>query len=386
VIRGRAAAAASLAALFAAGCSARDTIAVTGSVGDDLPGYCEGSGPPVLVDGTCSGELAEDLFRHAVCGCGGLAFGGRVTTDGFDSRIAPYAPGGLGGDVASNVGVDGNQEMDIGGGLEAGGDGIEAGPVLRVAGDLISGGPLGRSSSAIEVGGSARVAGDVDVQSLAVGGTLTTRPGAVVVGEVSAAAEESAEISVPPPCRCEDALDVAAVIDEHELLNHDAELGLEPDALEGIEGDLTLELPCGRFYLGEVRGDGAGTVTVRATGRTALFVGGNLTLGQDLVVEVAPGAELDLFVAGNIQVSGRVTLGDPTRPRALRLYVASGGSIALPSGSTLAGNLHAPRADIASSASLEVYGALVANRVNSADAVTVHHDRAVADASDACTD
>ena len=381
MIRGRAAAAASIAALIA-GCSARDTIAVTGVAGDDLAGYCEGSGPAVLVDGTCSGELAEDLFRHAVCGCGGLAFGGRLTTDGFDSRIAPYAPGGLGGDVASNVGVDGNQEMDIGGGLEAGGEGIEAGPVLRVAGDLVSGGPLGRSSSAIEVGGSARLAGDLDVQSLSVGGTLTTRPGATVSGEVTAAAEESAEISVPPPCRCEEAVDVAALIEEHELVNHDAELGLEPDALEGIAGDRTLELPCGRFYLGEIRGDGPGTVTVRATGRTALFVGGNVTLGQDLVVELEPAAELDLFVAGNVQVSGRATLGDPARPRALRLYVASGGSIALPSGSTLAGNLYAPRADIAASATLEVHGALVANRVNGADAITVHHDRAVADASD----
>ncbi|HTE55034.1 MAG TPA: hypothetical protein VK698_29480 [Kofleriaceae bacterium] len=373
--------------LAAAGaCTARDTVATSGAADDDLPGYCAGTGPPVLVDGTCSGELAEELFRRAVCGCGSLSFGSDLVTDGFDSRIAPYASGGLGGDVASNQGVDGSQGMDIGGELNVGPEGIEAGPILHVAGDLISGGQLGRSSSEIEVEGAARVAGDVSVASLSVGGTLITRPGAAVSGEITAGAEESAEVSVPPPCRCDDALDVAGVIADHALVNHDAELGLEPDALRDVDGDATLELPCGRFYLDEIGGSTDGTVLVRATGRTALFVGGNISLQQNLDVEIGPDAELDLFVAGSIQVSGRAALGDPDRPRALRIYVASGGSVSVSAGLALAGNLYAPLADLASSAELEVFGALVVNHVNGAATVLVHHDRAVDDAGDSCVD
>jgi len=383
---GRARAAAAVFALAAGACSVSDTVATTSEAADDLDTYCEGAGPPVLLDGTCSGELAETLFRHAVCGCGSLAFGSDLRTDGFDSRIAPYAPGGQGGHVASNQGLDGSQGMFIDGEVTVGGaEGIEAGTVLEVAADLTSGGPLGRSGSAITVEGTARVAGDVTVATLVVGGTLITPPGTAISGEVTAATE-SAEVSVPPPCRCDDALDVAAVIGDHALANHDAEIDLVPDALSDIDGDATLELPCGRFYLDDIQGSSAGTLTIRASGRSALFVGGGITLQQDLTVELGPDAELDLFVAGNIQVAGISRLGDPARPRALRLYVASGGSIALSAGSALAGNLYAPLADLATSAELELFGALVVNRVNGAASVTIHHDRAVADAADTCVD
>ncbi len=379
--------AAAVLAVAVAACTARDTVATSGAGTDDLAAFCEGQGPPTLADGTCSGELAETLFRHAVCGCGSLSFGGDLTTDGFDSRVAPYVANGVGGHVASNVGLDGSQSMTVRGDVTVGGsEGIEAGDLLDVLGELSSGGPLGRSSSAILVGGGAQIAGDVTVDSIDVGGALITPEGVDVSGTVRAMTRETADVNVPPPCRCDDAVDVEAVIAEHAVVNHDAEIDLDARDLTGIDGDTELDLPCGRFYLDEIQGQTAGNVTIRAGGRTALFVGGNITLQQDLVIELAAGAELDLFVAGNIQVAGVSTLGDPERPRSLRLYVASGGSIALSAGSLLAGNLYAPLSDLASSAPIEVFGALVVNRVNGAASVTVHHDRAIADAADDCVD
>ena len=74
-------------------------------------------------------------------------------------------------------------------------------------------------------------------------------------------------------------------------------------------------------------------------------------------------------------MSGAVRLGDPTRPRALRIYVAAGGSIALPAGSVLAGNLYAPlRRPAPHRRRSSVFGAVVVNRVNGAARSTVHHD------------
>jgi hypothetical protein len=371
---------------LAAACTARDTVAVIDDSSEDREGYCEGEGPSVLVNDVCTGELAARLFRYAVCACGSLAFSAEFTTDGFDSRNGGYVPGGEGGDVGSNVGIDGNQTMTIGGELTVGSDGMEAGPSLEVDGDLSCGGPLGRSSSAIVVDGAARVAGDVTVASLKVEGTLVTRPGATITGEIDAPMEESDDISVPLPCSCEEAVDVAGIIEEHAAANHDAEIELEPDALRDIDGDAERVLPCGRFYVDEISGGTPGMVSIRASGRTALFVGGNITLAQGLTVELEPEAELDLFVAGNIQVGGELHLGDPARPRSLRMYVASGGSIMLTPGSTVAANLFAPKADLNSSAPLEVFGSLVVYRVNGSAGVVVHHDRAIEEAADTCED
>lgn len=368
---------------LAAGCTARDTIAVPAPVGDDLPTYCAGRGASRLVDGTCAGELAETLFHHAVCGCAALSFGVDLTTDGFDSRTAPYAGGGAGGDVASNVGLDASLAMDVGGDVTVAGEGVEAGTRLKVAGDLTCGGPLGRPGSVIEVEGAAAVAGDVTVASLAVGGALVTAPGAVLSGDITAPVQEEAAVEVPPPCRC-DALDVAAVVADHALTNHDDEIGLDPRGFAAVDREVTLELPCGRFYLDEIAGGAGASLTLRATGRTSLFIGGNVTLPAGLRVELDPGAELDLFVAGYIQTVAPVVLGDPARPRALRIAVASDGSISLPEGSTLAANLFAPASDLAAPGSLEVFGSLVVRRVNAGGSLAIHRDRAVSHAAEDC--
>jgi hypothetical protein len=375
--------AASALAILAA-CVARDVVAT--AVGDDRESYCQSSGPPVLVDGTCTGDLTAAVFRHAVCGCGALNLGGDLDTDGFDSRVAPWTAGGTGGDIGGNAGLDFGGDVGIGGNLIISGGGVQAGTDLRVRGDLDAGGGLGRPSSSVSVGGAARIGGDVDVGTLDVTGTLTTPAGSVQQGSITAGALVTAAVAIPPPCRCApgEIIDVAAIVADHRLANHDAAVGLAPDALADVHGDATLELPCGRFYLTRIQAVGGGRVTLRATGRTAVFVAENVTLDGLLAVEVAAGAELDLFVAGVLNLPGGVRLGDPARPQALRIYVASAGAINLSSGSLLAGNLYAPAADLTPSAPLEVFGALFVNHLALNSPLTVHHDRAVASAGDAC--
>jgi hypothetical protein len=374
--------------LCLAACTARDTVATAGG-GDPVDTYCQQSGPPVLIDDACTGDLAEAVFRHAVCACGPLDLGASVTTDAFDSRLGPYAPGGVGG----HVGVNGGLGSNGGGTLRVGGDvtvagtsGLQAGPTLDVAGNLAVAGGIGRSSSTIDVRGAARVGGNVDVSMLTVAGALTTTAGATVTGNVVAGSRITGAVSVPPPCRCDagDVLDIGAIVAEHELANHDADVGITPDELVDVQGDATLELPCGRFYLNRISAGGGGTITLRATGRTALFIGGDVTLNGNLTVEVAPGAEMDLFITGFLNLPGTARLGDPTRPRALRVYIASAGSIALSGGSELHGNLYAPQADLATSANVDVFGAVLLNRWTLSAPVNVHYDRAIEFAGDGC--
>jgi hypothetical protein len=68
----------------------------------------------------------------------------------------------------------------------------------------------------------------------------------------------------------------------------------------------------------------------------------------------------------------------------LRVYLASAGSIALSGGSTLAGNLYAPAADLATSAQVDVFGAVLVMRWVFSAPVGVHYDKAIEVAGDTC--
>jgi hypothetical protein len=365
-------------ALALVACANRDVVAIDAVA--DRNAYCQGTGPNVLVDGTCIGRLAEAAFGHAACACGSLSITA-LTSDGFDSRTAPWAPGGAGADVGGNGGLDFSGAVAVGGSLTIAGD-VQAGTRLDVLGDLDVGSSLGRPSSAIVVGGAARIGGDVDVGALHAAGTLTMPASAARLGDITPVPTTGA-VTVPAPCRC-DAVDVPAIVDAHRTANHDAAIGLAPDALANLHGDVALDLPCGRFYLTRIQADGGARITLRASGRTALFVAGGVTVDGILDVQVAEGAELDVFVTGSVNLPATALLGDPARPRALRIYADAGGAIELSAGSRLAGNLYAPAADLASSAPLEVFGSLLVGHLAVDGGLTVHRDRAISSAGAAC--
>jgi hypothetical protein len=386
--RGAGIAVAALAAAACAACTARDTVATSGAAGDSIAEYCGGDGPPLEVGGTCVYHLAATVFSHAVCGCDGLTLDPELKTDGWDSRSGEFEPDGEGGEVASDVFIHANSRMTVGSTLTvSGAAGIEAGPDLEVRGDLRSGGPLGGASSEIDVKGNASVAGSVMVGTMTIGeegtGALTTPSAAGVTGQVNGRVVEG-PVSVPQPCSCDQAQLMTDEVGRRALVNDDAELNFEPDRLVNVDGDDELPLPCGRFYLDEISGATEGkTVTLHVTGRASLFVGGNINLKQALTIAIDDGAELDLFVKGFIQ-AGVSLLGDPVRPRALRIYVASDGSLNLPDGSRLAGNLYAPTTDLNSPVPLEMYGALVVRHLNGTGSVTVHYDTGIVSGGDDC--
>lgn len=358
-----------VAAAMLGACVSRDTVAVA-------------TAGPRLSDGGCTARLASALFSKALCGCQHLDLNPALVTDGFDSRVGPWAPGGGDAPVGGNAGLSTPGVMEVGGDLIVAGSGLLAGPRLAVGGDLTVAGGLGRSSSAVSVAGSASIGGDVDVGSLDVSGTLTQAAGASSRGAIAAGARQVADVVVSPPCPCGAAggLDVLAVIAGHQAANDDAENDLAPTAYSNLNVDQTLTLPGGTFYLEGL--GGSGTLTVVVTGRAALSVRGNV-LG--LKVQLEPGAELDLFIDGSLGFAPGA-LGDPARPAALRLYATSGEGIHLTPVAPFSALLYAPDLTVTSSAATEVFGALVVASLIGGwdDHLTIHHDRAARSLGEAC--
>ncbi|AGC48444.1 lipoprotein [Myxococcus stipitatus DSM 14675] len=357
---------------------------------DDLEAFCASTGPLLLVGDSvtgaqvCSGHLAERAFRFALCTCERLSLSATMTTDAFRSTQGLYIPGGEGGSVATNGGVSANDLLRVGGGLSAGGpDGISLGSGLTVGGGLYSGGPLIGNVSA-QVTGDAWVRGDVGVASLTVEGKLAVPAGRVMSGAVTASEVRREPVDSVAPCACDEGarLDIRGLIENHARDNHNAAVGLDASTLEDFRGERTLELPCGRFFLTRVEGQGRLNLVVRE--RTALFVRDSITVGERLSVEVVPPGELDLFIGGDVTVAGQFLLGSPEAPARVRVYSAGTGALVISAGSVLAGNVYAPGAALNLSGNTEVFGSVFVRQIESSGGLALHYDEDVLSLGRAC--
>src|SRR6185503_13731304 len=250
-----------------------------------------------------------------------------------------YVPGG----TSADVGIDGElraiARVDVGGAVAvAGAAGAALLADLRVAHDLAIAGALGTGVT-VTAGGDAHLAGSIDLAALTVAGTLTVAPGAGLGGTVSAGATVRAPVEVAAPCACgtDDLVDIPAFVAGHAADNQDAAIGRAPGRLTYYHGAVMLDLPCGIYYVGPVRGDGA--LTLRVTGRAALLVDGDLSLGAPFTVELATDdAELDLMIAGILSSNQAISIGRADHPARTRVYVGGSGTIELSGDSQLAGN------------------------------------------------
>lgn len=353
-------------------------------------GSCTGAGPLVIVgdgESTCGGRVAARSFRYAVCTCDDYAASASLTTDSFDSTRGPYAPGGRGGSLGVNGRLAASAPLSLGGALWAGGSGLQAGSggAITAASDVRVRGPI-ESEAALTCGRDAYFGDRARATELVVTGTLTLPAGAAldVSGTTRVGGTVRAPVTVSPPCGCgvDDLLDVPALVRAHREDVDNASIGLRPNALEGRTGDRTLELPCGRYYLGAIGGSGA--LVLRITGRTALFVDGDVALDAPLTVTLVGDAELDLFVAGNVVSSSAIRFGSADAPARARLYVGGRGTLQLGADALFGGNLYAPRAELSTSGRVEVFGSLFVRRLAASGPVVVHYDTAVLKAGDGC--
>jgi hypothetical protein len=148
---------------------------------------------------------------------------------------------------------------------------------------------------------------------------------------------------------------------------------LDAAQLTGYTGDVSLDLPCGVYYVGPVHGNGA--LTLRITGRVALLIDGDLDATQAFTAELdTDDAELDLMIGGTLISNATLTIGRTDHPSRTRLYVGGAGTIQLAGGSQLAANLYAPLAPLALSGGATVYGSLFADRLDQSAPVMIHYD------------
>ena len=382
-----------LVAALLASCTTSDTVATIGGDGGAGPGpACTGDALPALIDGAgnpvCAGERAAGVFRRALCACQEITINESLLADSFDSREGAYRPGGAGGHVATNGKLESTGPVEVTGDLTVTGDpGVRVRPTLTVTGDLRTPGILDGVTTAVTIGGSADVGGDVTLAELAVTGTLRVPAEATlaVSGTLTQGALERAPVDVAAPCPCDpaDRLDVTGMVTAHAGANDNDAIGLDSAALSNFEVDTALALPCGRFFLDRVQSN-QGNLTVTVTGHAALFIGEAITLGRSLTIDLAPGAELDLFIADHINVAGDLRIGAPAEPARTRVYVGGAGGINLSAARVLAANVYAPLIDMSFSAGAEIFGAAFVGRIVASGPMRIHHDSSVRGAASTC--
>lgn len=329
---------------------------------------------------SCTGREAASTFTQGLCVCGDLDVAGSLRTTSLDASGAVATAGGA-------VGING--DLDVAGTIEVGS--------LAVAHDV-------GIAGAADIHGDALVDGDLDLA-----GTWRVDRDAWVAGDVDAASGDAgfviardlhqpvgrrhdtvtiggaiveAPFDLPDPCACDAAslVPVGAIVEEAAHVNDDSLRGVDPWALTGVVGSALAELPSGRVYFEEI--SGAGDITLFVQGRTAVFVGGDVSMAGSLQIELASGAELDLYVGGDLVVAGAVALGDESLSSSVRLWLARGMDVA--GSAVLYGDVYAPRATLSAAGDVEIVGSGFFGAVDLAGSLTVRYDRAILDAGDAC--
>ncbi len=327
----------------------------------------------------CSGKIAYDNFRFALCTCADLATSAGLSTDAFDSRRGPYLPGSIGGGVGINGPLTIGARIKIGGDLivsdARGITGNSAGP-LQVGGNLQSGGPLQLSSS-LQVARHAEISGDLRAADVDIGGQLIQPSGAALdsSGQQTIGQRREAPVAVAPPCDCDSPLDVAAYVAAQRMDNDNAVHEFDGTQLSQVQTPRTIKLPCGRLVAPQI--SGSAPITLQVDGPTALFVEGDIRVENDLEVEISAEGSLDIFVAGALVAAQALELGAAEQASRVRIYLGTTGSIQLDAGGTFYGNLYAPRAEISTSGPIEVFGSLFARRLAASGPISIHYDTSI---------
>ncbi|MBA2665022.1 MAG: hypothetical protein H0U74_22235 [Bradymonadaceae bacterium] len=353
------------------------------------PAQCRGGGRPIDLEGgdvdRCAGEVAEEKFRWAMCACQQVDLtSGGLYTDAFDSLQGPYVPGILGASVGINSNFKCTAPADIGGSLWVGGP-----HDLTLRGKVHMDMFAGRHASAgggvgIDVLQNAKVGATINPGGggIRVSDTLTVPATTSVGNGVTYGTLVREPVAVPLPCQCapDEILPIPAYIAASRDKNDNALIGLDPSLLNGATNFRRLDLPCGSYYL---NGINLGTdITIVAHGRTALFIDGNVNAAR-LTMLASPGAELDVFIGGDITAAG-LNLGSPAYPAATRFYFGGSRRLVLSDSVDVNGFLYVYPGEIHITKNTEVFGGLFANKFSVSARLTIHYDRRILNAGETC--
>ncbi|MBI5532897.1 MAG: hypothetical protein HY898_09295 [Deltaproteobacteria bacterium] len=323
---------------------------------------CQHPGP-ITIPGTdrCAGDLARATFLFAICSCTDIdTSSSGFSVGAFDSTTQTKLHTGSVGANGKFVGGSGS----IDGPLWAGGIGVTTQPVVTATNmtmtrDVVCGGDL-TTSGILGIEGDAYVTGAVlgGTGILSIDGVLhqpaSSPPPQGVTPKGGIVTEP---VTVGEPCNCSNPLDIASIVAPVKDDNDDAVVSLTPSSLTNF-GNLSLAIGCGRYYFDAITG---GNLSLTVAGPTAIFVAGDFDAVAS--INVLPGSQLDLFVAGNLHLSGAWQLGSSDAPANTRVYVG-GTSLTLDGAFAFNANLYAPKADVSiKNSAFGIKGALLARRI-----------------------
>lgn len=363
------------------------------SVGD-APAKCAGGGPQIDVrtktggDKRCVGNVAERVFRWAACSCEELIVSDLMSTDAYDSTLGRYRGGGLGGSVGTNARIEVNNDADVRGSVWASGQGrtkfdskTEIHQQLQAAGTV-------EFADDSNVRGDGYVVGDVTADDVRFHQALNVRPGSSLDGQISyGSLNRSSQVSVGQACdQCAaaDRIPVQEIVEERQgNANDNDRINLNADALTNLTDPTVLELPCGEYYLSEISANEK--VTIRADGRTALYIDGDVQVGNNLTIKPSSSGELDVFVNGDVVLNSASTIGDPAYPASTRFYVGGEGGWQMRDSVRVGAYIYAVPGGLVADDDLTVYGGVYAQQVDAGNDIDIHYDRAILDAGRNCT-
>ena len=382
------------ASMLALGCTQRTDLLPPPDLGsvksiDGGAPACSGLGAPVRLggsDGPCAGALAASTVNRAICSCDSIELANTLITQGGSGpntgQMGGGGSGGGGGGMpppsspsgSAGVASDGNIEVagsaEVGGSVTAGGSGgVGFDKPAQILGDLRTAGSL-EAMQIATVGGDAYVAGDVLGRPIVLG-TLYVSPTSNVSQSAANNYIVAQPIDVAPPCNCAagPVVDVAAAVTADATMNDNAAAGLDATALATTKGPTSFDLPCGSYYLPSLTTND--TLEIRVHGRSALHIGGDVSLADGLRVTLDDGAELDLLVSGDVTVTTGA-VGAPTAA-AVRLWLASS-TVQLGADATLSAIVYAPGAVLLSDQGLNATGALFVGNITTFGDVSVRFD------------
>ena len=198
----------------------------------------------------------------------------------------------------------------------------------------------------------------------------------------------TAERTEQGPARCtpQDGLqlDIASAVKARATDNDNA---LAPSAIERLRhftgtGDVNISLPCGRYYVTGLEGDGQ--VLIHAQGNVALFIDGNVQLERRLRIEAEGNARVSLVVNGAFNVAREgLQLGQLADSRHL-LAVARQVHLEADGESVIGGALYAPASEVLITHKLSLSGALFMNSGRLFGETALTYAPAVTLAADSC--
>lgn len=369
-----------------------------GIAGGDRESFCAGQGPALRSaalanadDQVCTAGIGRRLFSFALCTCGDTTLTGTAATiDAFDSRQGPFELPELGAALGSNGSL---RVSEIG--SRIGGTAIVAGSAFEVTGPAGFVGDV-KSNASIDIPGlgigferDLWVNGDIRGVLAAPVRDIYQSPGHSGAEMLSRSGMLYLQpVTVDPPCPCDDTalLDIPGLVASAQTNNDNAALGLSAAALGARlnAGSPPSAFTCGRFAMPSLAIER--DVASQITGRTALFVDGDLSVGADFGAALPAGAELDVFVSGALRLTGPGHLGTQDRPWALRLYIGGSEALTITSANPIAAQLYAPRVPLSvESGTAAIFGSLFAAQLDARGLFAVHYDRAIAYAGEECT-